>query len=122
MLLAVDIGNTNIVLGVFDQHEELKATWRISTDLHRMPDEYSVMLTSLLSQAQIRPEELHGAVICSVVPSVQTMVCESLKKAWKLQALILSPETDLGIEIRYSPPSSVGADRIANAVAAIQYY
>jgi type III pantothenate kinase len=122
MLLAVDIGNTNIVLGVFDQADELKATWRISTDLHRMPDEYSVMLSSLLGLAEIRPEDLHGAVICSVVPSVQTMLCESLAQAWKLEPLILSPETDLGIAVRYSPPSSVGADRIANAVAAIKFY
>jgi type III pantothenate kinase len=122
MLLAVDIGNTNIVLGVFDERDKLTATWRISTDLHRMPDEYSVMLRSLLDLAQIPPENLHGAVICSVVPSVQTMMCESLRQAWHLDPLILSSETNLGIQIRYSPPSSVGADRIANAVAAIKFY
>jgi type III pantothenate kinase len=122
MLLAIDVGNTNIVAGVFDDADKLAATWRLSTDVRRMPDEYTVLLRSLFEIAGIAPRDLHGAAICSVVPSVQTMLCESLLKAWGIEALILSTELDLGIEIRYSPVKSVGPDRIANAVATIEYY
>lgn len=122
MLLAIDIGNTNIVAGVFDSKGDVAATWRLSTDPRRMPDEYTVLLTSLFGIAGIHSEDLQGAAICSVVPSAQTMLAESIEKAWGIEPLILSSEIDLGLEIRYSPPTAVGADRIANAVAAIEYY
>src|SRR5947209_13558405 len=119
MLLAIDVGNTNIVAGVFDREDRLAATWRLSTDPRRMPDEYSVLLRSLFELENIEPGNLHGAVICSVVPSVQAMLCESIEKTLGLNPLILTSDLDVGLEVRYSPPTSVGADRIANAVATI---
>jgi type III pantothenate kinase len=121
MLLAIDIGNTNIVVGVFDG-DTLHATWRLSTDTRRMADEYSVVLHSLFEIAQVDPHAVDGVVICSVVPPVQTALAESIQRTWGLDPLLLTTDLDLGLKISYSPPSSVGADRLANALAVVTFY
>jgi type III pantothenate kinase len=121
MLLAIDIGNTNIVAGVFEC-EALRATWRLSTDTRKMPDEYSVVLRSLFEIAGIDPHDIDGVAICSVVPPVQAALAEAIHGTWGLDPLLLTTDLDLGLEIRYSPPTSVGADRLANALAAIAFY
>jgi type III pantothenate kinase len=87
-----------------------------------MADEYSVIFDSLFRQARLAPEDFSGAVLCSVVPAVQAALCEALRRTWKLDPLIVSLDLDLGIEVHYSPRQAVGADRIANAVAAVQKY
>lgn len=122
MLLAIDIGNTNIVAGVFDSDSRLRATWRIASDTRRMPDEYVVLFKSLFEIGGIASTEIDGAVICSVVPPIQSNLCEGLATRFGLTPLIITPELDLGIAIRYTPAGSVGADRLANAVAAIEQY
>jgi type III pantothenate kinase len=87
-----------------------------------MADEYAVILDSLFRQAQIEPQEFKGAVICSVVPAVQAAISEALRRTWNLDPLIVSLDLDIGIEVHYSPARAVGADRIANAVAAARRY
>jgi type III pantothenate kinase len=121
LLLAVDIGNTNIVAGVFCG-ETLVRHWRLATDTRRMSDEYAVILSSLFGLASIDPVAIRGAVVCSVVPTVQAAVCNALRDTWTLEPMIISLDLDIGIEIRYTPPRAVGADRIANAVAAVRKY
>jgi len=121
MLLAVDIGNTNIVAGVFDG-EKLIGRWRIATDTRRTPDEHAILLESLFRSARLDIERLTGVIICDVVPPVRASVCEAVNAYWNLEPLIVSPTLDLGIPVRYMPPNAVGADRIANAVAAINRY
>lgn len=121
MLLTIDIGNTNIVAGVFVR-AELLALWRIETDRHRMPDEYAVLLDSLLRLQALSRDALDGAIICSVVPSVQESICAAIKRYMHLEPIIVSPELDTGLPVQYSPPEAVGPDRIANAVAAIAEY
>jgi type III pantothenate kinase len=122
VLLTIDIGNTNIVAGVFQGDETLAATWRLSTETRRMPDEYVVVLDSLFRLASIEPARVTGAAICSVVPVAQSMLTEAIRQWLRFEPMILTTELELGLDIRYSPSTSVGADRIANAVAAIEYY
>lgn len=121
MLLAVDIGNTNTVAGVFVS-SRLVARWRIATDARRMPDEYGALVRSLFALADLDPAAISGVIIAGVVPAAQAAVDEAVRVHLGLEPLIVSPALDLGIEIRNQPPQGVGSDRIANAVAAIERY
>jgi type III pantothenate kinase len=117
-LLAVDIGNTNIVAGVFCG-EDLLARWRIATDGKRMPDEYAVLLQSLFRLAGLDGSVLLGAVVAGVVPGAQSALCDAIRSYWNTEPFIVSPQADLGIEVR---AQGAGADRIANSIAALQRY
>lgn len=121
MLFAVDIGNTNIVAGVF-AGDSLVSRWRVSTDLRRMSDEYAVLIRALFEADGLSVADVHGAIVCSVVPLAQGMVCEAARKIWGIEPTIVTSDMQLGIEVRYRPRTGVGADRIANAVAAIAQY
>ena len=121
MLLAVDIGNTNIVAGVFSDHR-LIATWRIATETRRMADEFAALFLSLLSLDGLDRDGLNGAIVAGVVPSVQAEVCEAIRRLWGFDALVVSSQLDLGIRVRYRPPHGVGTDRLANAIAAVELY
>jgi type III pantothenate kinase len=121
LLLTIDIGNTNIVAGVF-AGDTLVAHWRFATDHRRTADEFGALLDTVLRMCHVQREEIDAVVICSVVPAVLAMVQEALGKYWHQSAMVISPELDLGIEIRYTPAQAVGADRIANAVAALGRY
>lgn len=114
MLLAVDIGNTNIVIGAFVSND-LTARWRIATDARRMPDEYAVLLESLFSLGRLDLHEIGGVVLSGVVPPVQAAMCDAVRQLLGLDPLIISRSLQLGIEVR---AQNAGADRIANAVAA----
>lgn len=116
MLLAIDIGNTHTVVGLFQQ-KTLLNHWRISSELARTEDELAAVLNYLFLEQQIQPEMLQGAAISSVVPDL-TFVYEAMcVRYYKLQPLIISSELELGMRIRYSDPGQVGADRLCNAVA-----
>ena len=121
MLLCVDIGNTNIVLGVY-RGEELLTHWRISTDHQRMPDEYGILLLNLLAQQGISANEITGAALASVVPPITDTYTEMLHDYLRLQPLIVGSGTKTGVAIRYDNPREVGADRVVNAVAAYRLY
>ena len=121
MLLALDIGNTNVTLGAF-LGGDLKATWRISTDAHKMPDEYSILLRSLLTLKGIAPEQIRDVVLCSVVPPLTTVFQAAARDAFNATPLVVGTGTRTGVRIRYDNPRDVGADRIADSVAAYRLY
>ncbi|MCJ7522808.1 MAG: type III pantothenate kinase [Dehalococcoidia bacterium] len=121
MLLAIDIGNTNIVLGVFDG-ENLKATWRISTDVHKLEDEYAVVLLNLLSMKGLRFADIDAAVLASTVPPLVTIFDEMCRSYFKVTPLVVGPGTKTGVKVALDNPREAGADRVLNAAAAHKRY
>jgi len=121
MLLAADIGNTNITLGVFDG-EKLKGTWRIATGVHRMPDEYAIMILSFFDRQHIKASEIKDVVLCSVVPPLIGNFEELCQRYMHVTPLVVEAGVKTGIRICMDNPREVGADRIVNAVAAHQLY
>jgi type III pantothenate kinase len=121
MLLAIDIGNTNIVAGIFHD-TTLLARWRLATDIRRTSDEYAIQLSSLFRVSNLDPGNVSAAFVASVVPDAQETVQRAMRQYWNIDPLSFSHSLNLGIEIAYQPATAVGADRIANAVAAIDQY
>lgn len=121
MLLAIDIGNTNVALGIF-RDNELVATWRISTDLNRMPDEYTSMLLTLFPYKGLKTSDIKGAIICSVVPPLVGTFEEMCRDYFHVAPQIVEPGIKTGIRIAMDNPREVGADRIVNALAAYHLY
>jgi type III pantothenate kinase len=121
VLLAIDIGNTNIIVGVFDG-EELKATWRIATGVHRMPDEYASILLNLLKEKDLKTGDITDAILCSVVPPLITVFEEMCRRYFKTRLLVVEAGVKTGIRICMDNPKEVGADRIVNAVAVHYLY
>ena len=121
MLLAVDIGNSNISLGVF-QGEELRATWRIATDVNKQADEYEALFQGMLSIRSLQPACIKESVICSVVPPLTGVFQEFCERYLGHKPLIVGMGVKTGIRINYESPRDVGADRVADAVAAYHKY
>ncbi|NRA04208.1 MAG: type III pantothenate kinase [Myxococcales bacterium] len=117
MLLAIDIGNTNIALGLFDG-EKLDQHWRIGTRTHATSDECAVTLRGLFDLAAIRPDAVGAAVISCVVPSLLPIFERTCTKLFRQEPLVVNPGIRTGMKIRVDNPREVGADRIANSVAA----
>ncbi|MBF0213598.1 MAG: type III pantothenate kinase [Magnetococcales bacterium] len=117
MLLVMDIGNTNIVLGVY-QKERLIHHWRIATRAGGTADEYGILLMQLFHLAEIDPRKVTGAIAASVVPPVEAAVLGAVKRYLQVTPLVVGPGFKTGMAIRYDNPREVGADRIVNAVAA----
>ena len=121
MLLTIDVGNTNITLGLF-QGDQLRANWRIATDHERLADEYAVILLSLLDVAGVDVTEISEAVLGSAVPPL-TPVFEALcQQHLGISPLVVGTGTRTGVRILYDSPRDVGADRIADVVAAVKRY
>ena len=121
MLLAIDIGNTHTVFGIFDKRK-LITDWRVSSTVNRTEDEIGAQVRLFCEQAQIKPRNIKSVGVSSVVPDL-TETCERMaKKYYGVKALVVSAELDLGIKILYEDPSEVGADRLCNAVAAFERY
>ena len=121
MLLALDIGNTNITLGVF-QGEDLQATWSIATVSGRMPDEYGLIVSQLLPLKGIALEDVTKIAMCSVVPPLTPTVVELCESYFGLSPLVVGAGMKTGIRILYDNPRDVGTDRIADAAAALTLY
>ena len=121
MLLALDIGNTNITLGVF-RAKELKATWRIATDSARMADEYGLMLSQMLELKAVPAKEVDAIALCSVVPPLTPTFVELSEAYFGVTPLVVGSGTKTGIRILYDHPRDVGADRIVDATAALNLY
>jgi type III pantothenate kinase len=120
MLLAVDIGNTNIVLGLYEG-ERLRYTFRVTTSARRTSDEYWVLLLDLLGRRHIDPNLVDSAIIASVVPPVTDLLAAAIRQAFAREPLIVGgPGLKTGISVLYESPRDVGADRIVNAVAAFE--
>ncbi len=121
MLLAVDVGNSTTVVGTF-AGAELVHHWRISTESERTPDELALLVQGLLDFAGLTRDDLDGVVVASVVPPLTETIREMCARYVPADALVLEPGVRTGIPLRYDNPREIGADRIANAVAAQDLY
>lgn len=117
MLLAIDLGNTNVTLGVFSDGV-LLGTFRIESRRERTADEYAVLLRHLLAMGDALPDAIQHAVIASVVPALTHVLADAVQRAFGCGALIVGSELPLGITLSVDRPHELGADRIVNAVAA----
>jgi len=121
MLLVIDVGNTNMVLGVY-KDTELLDHWRISTDRQRTTDEYGVLIRELFYLNDLRADDINAIIISSVVPPVVPTLERMCQRYFGLSPLLIGPGVKTGMDIRYDNPREVGADRIVNAVAAYEKY
>jgi type III pantothenate kinase len=121
MILVFDVGNTNIVLGVY-KDRELVASWRLSTDRHRTSDEFGVMLKELFGIAGLEMKSIHAMVISTVVPPLTYTLERMCRKYFNIDPLVVGPGIRTGLSVKYENPREVGADRIVNAVAGIEKY
>lgn len=121
LIFVFDVGNTNIVLGVYDQ-EELKHHWRIETNRHRTEDEFGMIVKNLFDHVQLSFSDIDGIIISSVVPPIMFSLERMCQKYFRIKPLVVGPGIKTGLDIKYENPREVGADRIVNAVAAIHEY
>lgn len=121
MLLTIDIGNTNLTLGLYNG-EQIGRHWRLATDHARMPDEYGLQFLGLLRNAGRTVADLTGIVLASVVPNLTTRVVQACQEYLEQEPLVVDTGVRTGIRIRYEDPRQVGADRVADAVAVITLY
>jgi type III pantothenate kinase len=138
MLLVIDVGNTNTVLGVFAsvakvhpgseeasngaRYERLAAQWRVATALNHTVDEYGVLFRSLFSMDSLDASGIRGIVISSVVPPLDSTLRQVCERYFKLKPLFIEPGVKTGMPVHYENPAEVGADRIVNGVAAFEKY
>lgn len=135
MLLVIDVGNTNTVLGVFARtanlcaerpengdarYEQLLANWRVATSRRSTVDEYGVLFRNLFSMAGLESKGIHGIVISSVVPPLDPVLRQVCERYFNLRPLFIEPGVKTGMPVQYDNPAEVGADRIVNAVAAFE--
>jgi type III pantothenate kinase len=116
-LLAIDVGNTNAVFGVFDG-EHMVGDWRLATIIGRTSDEYAAMLLPLFERVGIGSQVFEGAILASVVPPLTAVMIRLVRRYWNTTPLLVSNDLQTGLRILYDRPSEVGADRICDAVAA----
>jgi type III pantothenate kinase len=121
MLLAVDVGNTNIVYGLFEG-DKLVHQFRVETSRGRTADEYAVILRQLLAMRDVDAGDVKAAIIASVVPALTDPMLELVRRAFGLEALVVGPGIRTGMAILYENPREVGADRIVNGVAAYERF
>lgn len=121
MILAIDVGNTNIVIGVFD-NKKIVESWRLSTDKTKTADEYRLLLSQLLYQSHIEIHQIHDIVIACVVPPILQRLQEMCARQFQQEPLIVSTDLDVGLTVLYDDPKVLGADRIANAVGGYAEY
>jgi type III pantothenate kinase len=121
MLLAIDVGNSNIVLGVFDG-DRLTESWRLQTLRERTADELGILVTHLFAERRVDKNQVDGIIISSVVPPLTGTMEEMAERYFGLAPMTVDPSTNTGMPILYSPPSDVGADRVVNAVAAYEMF
>ena len=123
MLLALDVGNTNTVLGVFRFRDaELVANWRLTTARGQTVDEYGILTRNLFTLASLNPHEIRGVIISSVVPPLNATLEEMAERYFEVKALFIEPGIKTGMPVHYDNPQEVGADRIVNSVAAFAKY
>lgn len=120
MLLAIDVGNTNTVMGIF-QGGDLLTSWRISTDRHKTADEFGILICSLLDSGAFYHRRMQRIIISSVVPSVVMVLEEMADRYFHSKPLVVSNRIQSGIRVLLDHPEELGADRLVNAVAAYHY-
>jgi type III pantothenate kinase len=133
MLLVIDVGNTNTVLGVFantqdadtsatPRYERLVANWRVATSRRSTVDEYGVLFRNLFSMAGLEAKGIQGIVISSVVPPLDPVLRQVCERYFNLRPLYIEPGVKTGMPVQYDNPAEVGADRVVNGVAAFAKY
>ncbi len=135
MLLVIDVGNSNTVLGVYEpapsqsgedagvsRHERLVANWRVGSHLNRTVDEYGVIFRNLFSMDNLEVSAVQGIVISSVVPPLDSVLRQVCERYFNTKPLFIEPGVKTGMQVLYDNPAEVGADRIVNAVAALEKY
>ncbi|MDG5790171.1 type III pantothenate kinase [Evansella sp. AB-P1] len=121
MILVLDVGNTNISLGVYDK-EELKYFWRIGTDTSKTEDQYGMLIKEFFKDKELSFTNIKGVIISSVVPPIMYALELMCHKYFGLSPMVIGPGIKTGLNIKYDNPKEVGADRIVNAVAGIHLY
>ena len=121
MILTIDVGNTNIVIGAFKE-DELVAHWRMTTNIYKSSDELGIFIYNILKHNKIAVEQIENVVIASVVPDIMLSLENGIKKYLNIEPLIVGPGIKTGINIRTDNPKELGADRIVNGVAALYLY
>ena len=121
MLLTIDVGNTNITLGLYDG-ETLGPRWRLATAHERMPDEYGLDFHGMLSHAGYKPDDLTGICLASVVPPLTSKIVEACRNYLQNDPLVVDTGVKTGVKVRYEDPKAVGADRIVDAAAVQRLY
>lgn len=121
LIFVVDVGNTNIVLGVYEC-DELKFHWRIETDRNRSADEYGMIIKSLFDFSNLSFTQISGIIISSVVPPIMFSLERMCQKYFHVKPIVVGPGIKTGLDLKIDNPREVGADRIVNAVAAIHEY
>jgi len=121
MLLAIDIGNTDTTLGVFED-VKLRVTWHMATNIHRMADEYAALLLNLLRHQNLDTPDITTVAMCSVVPPLITTYEDLFQRYFHLSPLVVGAGVKTGVSILIDNPREVGADRIVNAAAAHHLY
>ena len=121
MLLTIDIGNTNITLGLYDG-KELGPRWRLATAFDHMPDEYGLQLLGLIEHAGHTAASVDGICLASVVPPITSKIIEACRRYLNREPLVVDAGVKTGVRVRYEDPRAVGADRIVDAVAVFHLY
>ena len=121
MLLAIDIGNTNVVWGIYEGRT-LKGHWRLATEASKTADEYGILFVNILEQSGIGAGQISDAIMSSVVPSLTAVFDEMVETYFKRTPLIVSSDLDMGLQIAYPNPREIGSDRLVNAAAAYARY
>lgn len=121
MILVIDVGNTNIVLGIYEGTKLLNF-WRVKTDADKTSDEYGMIISQLFELQGFKFSDIESVVICSVVPPIMYTLDHMARKYFNREPLIIGPGIKTGMNIKYDNPKEVGADRIVNAVAAYELY
>ncbi|MCA0151235.1 MULTISPECIES: type III pantothenate kinase [Bacillaceae] len=121
MIFVMDVGNTNIVFGVYE-NDHLKYHWRAETNRHKTEDEFGMLVKNLFEHVNLTFEEIDGIIISSVVPPIMFSLERMCEKYFHITPLVVGPGIKTGLNIKYENPREVGADRIVNAVAGIHEY
>ena len=121
MLLTIDVGNTNLTLGLYDD-DKLGPRWRLATDHERMPDEYGLQFVGLLTHEELQAKDISGICLASVVPPLTSKIVQACNQYLDRDPLVVDTGVKTGVRVRYEDPKAVGADRIADAAAVQRLY
>jgi type III pantothenate kinase len=121
MLLTIDVGNTNLTLGLYDD-DKLGPRWRLATDHERMPDEYGLQFVGLLTHEELKAKDISGICLASVVPPLTSKIVQACNQYLDCDPLVVDTGVKTGVRVRYEDPKAVGADRIADAAAVQRLY
>ena len=122
MILALDVGNTNIVIGYLESETNIVFVERLSTNLSKTTLEYAIQIKNVLEMYHVSPDTMEGVIISSVVPPITNMICDAIRKVTGMEPLVVGPGIKNGLHLKMDNPAQVGSDLVVDAVAGIQDY